>query len=422
MKKKTIFIFVSIFILGFLAGDFESKEFKKKIKNFKIRFLSKQNVDLNQKENLDKQKKIKANSYDLDVKELISFDIVSDFGLPGHVLRTASFQIDKDKEKYDYKIFLQDGQLIKTEGIFKTNLPKSVVYEDTEEFRDIVSGGLKSAFTLQDKNFGIISNNKSGCNYLSIVELGNNKILLEGECLPDDEDLDFNGSGGAYFFEGENLYITIGIPTATGEKTSMLAQDEKSIYGKILKINKRELLKNDNKKIQYEIFSIGHRNPQGLVKINDKIFSTEHGPQGGDEINLIKEKGNYGWPLESYGTRYGDGESFNKNEIEKSFERPIFSFLPSIAPSSLGRCPKNLSNFYKSNICLISLSLREQSLFVILLEKKNNRIQNIEKIKLSKRMRHFGTKLNGDIFFDDNSFFVSTDDLTILEIKFLNFR
>ena len=54
--------------------------------------------------------------------------------------------------------------------------------------------------------------------------------------------------------------------------------------------------------------------------------------------------------------------------------------------------------------------------------KSANRIQNIEKIRLGKRMRHFGTKLNGDIFFDDNSFFVSTDDLTILEIKFLNFR
>ena len=169
---------------------------------------------------------------------MISFDIVSDFGLPGHVLRTAGFQMIKDEEKYDYKFFLQDGQLIKTEGIFKTNLPKSVVYEDAEEFRDIVSGGLKSAFTLQDKNFGIISNNKSGCNYLSIVELGKNKILLEGECLPDDEDLDFNGSGGAYFFEGENLYITIGIPTATGEKTSMLAQDEKVFMEKFLKLTK----------------------------------------------------------------------------------------------------------------------------------------------------------------------------------------
>ena len=57
MKKKTILIFVSIFILGFLTGDFESKEFKKKVKNFKIRFLSKQNIDLNKKENSDNQKK-----------------------------------------------------------------------------------------------------------------------------------------------------------------------------------------------------------------------------------------------------------------------------------------------------------------------------------------------------------------------------
>ena len=68
-------------------------------------------------------------------------------------------------------------------AIFNTNLPKSVVYEDAEEFQDIVSGGLKTAFTLQNKNFGIISNNKSGCNYLSIIELGNNKILLEGSAL-----------------------------------------------------------------------------------------------------------------------------------------------------------------------------------------------------------------------------------------------
>ena len=120
MKKKTIFIFVSIFILGFLAGDFESKEFKKKVKNFKIRFLSKQNIDLNQKENSENQKKIKANSYDLIVKELISFDVVSGFGLPAHVLRTAGFQIKKNKKKYEYKIFLQDGQLIKNEGIIYT--------------------------------------------------------------------------------------------------------------------------------------------------------------------------------------------------------------------------------------------------------------------------------------------------------------
>ncbi len=422
MKKRSLFILISIFVLGFLAGDFESKELKKKLKDFKVRFFLKQNLVLNGKENLNTQKKIKANSYDLLVDELITFDVVSNNDLPGHVLRTAGFQIDKDEKKYDYKIFLQDGQLINTKRIIKPNLPDSIVYEISEETRDIVSGGLKSVFTLEGKNFGIISNNNLGCSYLSILELNKNKILLEGECLPDDEEIDFNGSGGAYFFEDENLYITIGVPTATGEKISMLAQDENSIYGKILKFNKKDLLKDNDEKIGYEIFSIGHRNPQGLVKINDRIYSTEHGPQGGDEINFIEEKKNYGWPLESYGTRYGDGKSFNLKKSAKNLVRPIFSFIPSVAPSSLGKCPKNLASFYSSNICLISLSLREQSLFIILLEKENNRVQNVEKIRIGKRMRHFGTKLNGDVFFDNNSFFVSTDDLAILKIEFINFR
>ena len=65
---------------------------------------------------------------------------------------------------------------------------------------------------------------------------------------------------------------------------------------------------------------------------------------------------------------------------------------------------------------------QEQSLYIILFDKKGNKIQNIEKINLNKRLRHYGSKVNGDIFFDDNAFFVSTDDLTIMKINFLNFR
>ena len=75
-----------------------------------------------------------------------------------------------------------------------------------------------------------------------------------------------------------------------------------------------------------------------------------------------------------------------------------------------------------SNICLMSLSLREQSLFIILLDKKNNSVRTIEKIQLNNRMRHFGSNLDGSIFFDNNNFFISTDDLTILKVNFLNFR
>ena len=78
-------------------------------------------------------------------------------------------------------------------------------------------------------------------------------------------------------------------------------------------------------KLPVGLFGLIKTNNLVLSVINDKIFSTEHGPQGGDEINLIKEKGNYGWPLESYGTRYGDGESFNK--MKTSFKNKSIFYL-----------------------------------------------------------------------------------------------
>ncbi len=421
MKKKSIIIFILVFVFGFLAGDFESKIIKKKFQDFKIRYFTKQDLTLDKNTELNNKKIIKANSYELVIEELISFQL-SSYGLPEYVLRTAGFNIERKDNTYNYKIFFQDGQIINTKKIEKINLPKTIIYNADDKGRNIFHGGLKSVFSLGGKNFGIISNNVQKCDYLSIIELFTNNILLKGECLPNGEDPDFNGSGGAYFFDENNLYLTIGTPTSDSEKTSMLAQNEKSIYGKILKINKQDILQYQNENLKYTIFSKGHRNPQGIVKIDNKIFSTEHGPQGGDEINLIKENGNYGWPFISYGTRYGDGKSYKSDRENNVFINPLFSFIPSIAPSSLGKCPKNLADFYKLNICMLSLSLRDQSLFVILLDKETNRVQNIEKITLDKRMRHFGSNLDGNIFFDRDAFFISTDDLSILKVKFSNFR
>ena len=56
---------------------------------------------------------------------------------------------------------------------------------------------------------------------------------------------------------------------------------------------------------KHEIFSLGHRTPQGLVVYDNNIIATEHGPKGGDEINKIEYKKNYGWPIVSYGSLYG---------------------------------------------------------------------------------------------------------------------
>lgn len=419
MRIKLLISYILIFLIGFLIGDFESKKLKLKINDLKIKYFTKQDLKLDNDNKSSNKKIIKANSYELAVEEILSLKLVTN-DLPYYVLRTAGFQINKIKEQYDYKLFFQDGQIVSSEKIEKIKLPQTIIYSAYDKNRNVFHGGLKSVFSLNGKDFGIISNNFLDCDYLSVIELLSNNILFKGDCLPKGNDPDFNGSGGAYFFDKENLYLTIGTPTSNGEKINMLAQDKKSIYGKILKINKNDLLKKEN--IEYEIFSLGHRNPQGLVKIEDKIFSTEHGPQGGDEINLITKNNNYGWPLISYGTRYEDGKSYKFSGNNINFTDPLFSFVPSIAPSSLGECPKNLANFYKPNICLMSLSLREQSLLIILLDKKNNNVLNIEKILFNTRMRHFGSNLDGSIFFDNNNFFISTDDLTVLKVNFLNFR
>ena len=94
------------------------------------------------------------------------------------------------------------------------------------------------------------------------------------------------------------------------------AQDDSSIYGKILAINEK-----DN---SYKIFSKGHRNILGLHVDGEVILSTENGPRGADEINRIYENKNYGWDIASYGKKYKLDEAY-KNHRDFGFEEPIFS-------------------------------------------------------------------------------------------------
>ena len=89
---------------------------------------------------------------------------------------------------------------------------------------------------------------------------------------------------------------------------------DNSIIGKIILINEKS----------YKIFSYGHRNPQGLFydKENDIIFETEHGPTGGDEINLIREGKHYGWPSASYGAKIDKLNKY-RNHKKNNFTEPL---------------------------------------------------------------------------------------------------
>ncbi|ABV36871.1 conserved hypothetical glucose dehydrogenase [Shewanella sediminis HAW-EB3] len=86
-----------------------------------------------------------------------------------------------------------------------------------------------------------------------------------------------------------------------------------------------------------EIYSYGHRNPQGLTfdAKNQRLWSIEHGPRGGDEINLIKPGHNYGWPVVSFGKEYWGPISVGEGTFKEGMEPPVKVYTPSIAPSSL---------------------------------------------------------------------------------------
>ena len=183
------------------------------------------------------------------------------------------------------------------------------------------------------------------------------------------------------------------------------AQENSSLYHKILYFNlkKREL----------EIFSKGHRNPGSIFVDKDIILSTEHGPRGGDEINLIKRDGNYGWPISSYGDLYFSKQEkpyYKKSHKEYGFIEPIYSYVPSIGISAIIKVPNNFDEYWKNNYLIASLY--GNSLYRIKFDDKFNKILFSEKIYVGERIR--------DIKFYENLIILTFErglDLGILKKK-----
>lgn len=119
------------------------------------------------------------------------------------------------------------------------------------------------------------------------------------------------------------------------------AQTLDNHHGKIIRINKDGSVPPDNPFVGQvgalpEIWSYGHRNPQGAVLAPDGVLWThEHGPQGGDEINLPKAGANYGWPVVTYGENYGGGKIGAGLSSQTGMVQPLHYWVPSIAPSGM---------------------------------------------------------------------------------------
>ncbi len=183
-------------------------------------------------------------------------------------------------------------------------------------------------------------------------------------------------------FNVEGLLVSMG----ASDKEKQLAQDDKSPYGKMLFF--------DLNTKKYIIFSKGHRNPQGLIHSDGFIISTEHGPYGGDEINKILFKKNYGFPVASLGEPYKfakkkdtDREEFQFKKIHKkyNFMEPIFSFSQGIGISEIAKIPKQYSKYWINNFFISSLNGR--SLYRVNFDDNFNKLNYKEKIYIGERIR-----------------------------------
>lgn len=140
------------------------------------------------------------------------------------------------------------------------------------------------------------------------------------------------------------MFITVGERQAppSGDLEKHPAQDLSNHHGKIVRLFDDGRVPPDNPFVgksgaKPEIWSYGHRNPQGLAihPTTGEVWATEHGPQGGDELNLVQKGLNYGWPVVGFGVNYGPGVAIHAGTMKAGMENPKNVWVPSIATSSL---------------------------------------------------------------------------------------
>lgn len=144
--------------------------------------------------------------------------------------------------------------------------------------------------------------------------------------------------GSRLLFDREGfLYITVG---ERGDQRR--AQRLNDHAGSVIRLHDDGRIPQDNPFLSRadaapEIFSYGHRNPQGIAlhPQTGEVWLHEHGPQGGDELNIVRSGQNYGWPVITYGVEYGIGTQIGEGTHKAGMVQPIYYWVPSIAPSGM---------------------------------------------------------------------------------------
>ena len=150
-------------------------------------------------------------------------------------------------------------------------------------------------------------------------------------------------------------------------------------------------------KSKVERISQGHRNQQGVVLIGNDLYVSEHGPRGGDELNLIAKGKDYGWPAVTYGEPYSSGDYVRPRTTgsHEGFTKPLYNWVPSVAPTELIQLPSG-SSWGGWAEQLVMGTLREQSLIFIQMKTRSS-VGEVVKVDVGERIRDLEMGSNNQI-------------------------
>ena len=419
IKKNYIYLLIwliSIFVA--IIWTFENSDkvqlIKEKLKSNKVK--------------IEKDEKVNSAYHSLNLKK-VKTPIWSKYGgietLNNQIIYVSGesdfFLLEKKGSKYEFKNLGLKKINNNKEQFVRINNPK--IGSNAEEYFGVKDILIEKFNISQNKLLLVSSLNyieSKDCYNVSVYlsEIINEKIFKISEwknIFSSEKCLSINltkkprfsaaSSGGRIVkFDNENILLSLGDFYADGVNGPMLSQDLDNDYGKVIKIN-------INNKV-HEIFSYGHRNPQGLyIDKNKNIFSTEHGPRGGDEINLIKKNNNYGWPYATFGTNFNSyNPSVNDSDKNKSkrvwpldktnnthegYPKPIYSWGNTFGASNLIIYEGNY--FDKWNKNLIISSLVSKQLTRMIYDYEDKRIVYVENIPVGERIRDIISLDNGKI-------------------------
>jgi cytochrome c2 len=208
------------------------------------------------------------------------------------------------------------------------------------------------------------------------------------------------GGGRMALLDAQTLLLTVGDFGFDGVASlEAHPQNPATSYGKTIAINIADG--------RAALFTLGNRNPQGLfIDRSGTIWSTEHGPQGGDELNRLELGKNYGWPYATYGTQYGSFSwPLNKPEAEQGYQTPVFAWVPSIGVSNLLVVEGKLFPRWRGD--LLVASLKGQTLFRARF--REGHVVYLEPIVIGSRIRDLIEGHDGQII-------LWTDDDTLVSL------